>query len=68
MGRADGRTFNLWEVLSGFTSVMSVWFQANTSAFSVMPVAIRPSLSPPEGNWHRYTCLIRQRLWAAGGL
>ena len=35
MGLADGRMFNLWEAFTGFISVMSEWFQANTSMFSI---------------------------------
>ena len=36
--------------------------------FPLEPVATGPSLLRSGGNWHRYTCPIRQRLWAAGGL
>ena len=32
-----------------------------------MLVATGPSLPRLGGNWHRYTCSVRQRLWAAGG-
>ena len=33
-----------------------------------LPVAAGPSLPRSVGNWHRYTCPVRQQLWAAGGL